>query len=128
MKNNNVLFLEIIPEETTEKKILSLDERLNILNKKIENIKEVKEWAGDMEISDMCLMLNININLYIKDDMYYKPYFKFKGSEYPIESIDILYVNSNHFNLLFKRNKAFKLNNIITEPNIELDENKKEYE
>ena len=81
-----------------------------------------------MEISGICLMLNIKINLYIKDDMYYKPYFKFEGSEYPTESIDILYVNSNHFNLLFKRNKVFKLNNTITEPNIELDENKKEYE
>ena len=54
MKNNNALFLEMIPEETTDKKILTLDERQNILNKKIENIKEVKEWAGDMEISGMC--------------------------------------------------------------------------
>ena len=124
MKNNNALFLEMIPEETTDKKILTLDERQNILNKKIENIKEVKEWAGDMEISGMCLMLNININMYIKDDIYYKPYFKFEGSEFPTERIDTLYVNSNHFNFLFKRNKLVKLNNIITESNIEQDEHK----
>ena len=81
-----------------------------------------------MEISGICLMLNIKINLYIKDDMYYKPYFKFEGSEFPTESIDILYVNSNHFNLLFKRNNLVKLNNIITESNIEHDENKNQYE
>lgn len=79
-----------------------------------------------MEISVICIILNINITLYIKDDMYYKQYFKFEGSDNPNKCIDMWYVNSNHFNLLFKRNKVFKLNNIILEKKYEQFKNNNE--
>ena len=117
----------MIPEETNDKKILTKEERMNILNKKIEKIKEVKEWAGDLEISGICIMLNINIILYNKDDMLYKQYFKFEGSNDPNECIDMLYVNLNNFNLLFKKNKVFKLNNIISGKNAEQIKNNNEW-
>lgn len=52
-----------------------------------------------LEISGMCIMLNITIKLFIKDIMNFKKYFKFEGSANPKNYINILYASSNHFNL-----------------------------
>lgn len=71
--NNKDLFIDMIPEIDSLNNVLSLEERINKLNEKIVKIKIVGEWAGDLEISATCLMLNINIYLYIKDNFYYSP-------------------------------------------------------
>lgn len=60
----------------------------------------------DLEIYGMCVMLNINIILYIKGDLYYILYFKFQNREIQNENIDILFINNNHFDLLL--NKIYK--------------------
>ena len=39
--------------------MLSLDERINKLNEKIEKIKIAGEWTRGLEISATCVMLNL---------------------------------------------------------------------
>lgn len=48
-------------------------------------------------------MLYINIYLYIKDDLTYKLYWKFETNEAPTEIINMLFINNNHFELLYKK-------------------------
>ena len=61
MTKNKHLFIDFIYDTNAEVE-LSEKERMDILTNKIENIKIPKEWAGDLEISGMCIMLNITIN------------------------------------------------------------------
>ena len=96
IKINKDLFIDMIPEIDSLNNVLSLDERRNKLNEKIEKIKIEGEWAGDLEISATCVMLNINIYLYIKDNFYYSPYFKFEVVQNPTDIIDLLFVDLNH--------------------------------
>ena len=56
-------------------------------------------------------MLNINIYLNKKDNFYYSPYFKFEVVQNPTDFIEILLVDSNHFNLLYKKNHIFNISN-----------------
>ena len=48
-------------------------------------------------------MLNLKINLYVKDNYNYKIYYSFEGSSKTNHSIDLLFVNNNHFNVLYKK-------------------------
>ncbi len=90
---------------------------MKIFENKIDKISNDKEWAGDLAISALCLMLNLKINLYVKDNYNYKPYFSFEGSSKPNDAIDLLFVNNNHFNVLYKKNHIFKLQNNKEEEN-----------
>ena len=67
-KNNTNLFLDITPIETNDKKLLTIDERWDIIIKKIELIKNVGEQIDAFEISGLFLMLNINNVLKTKED------------------------------------------------------------
>ena len=100
MVNNKESFIDIIPEETSNNTQLSKEERLKKLNKLIDNINTDAEWGADLEISGMSVILNINITLYIKDDLNYKYYYKFEGSDLPNNNINIIFINNNHFDLL----------------------------
>ena len=61
----------MIPEENDNGIIITYEEKIEKLNTLIENIKVPKEWAGDLEIPAMSIMLNVKITLYIKDNFYY---------------------------------------------------------
>ena len=92
LKNNKELFIDYILEDTNPNNTLSREERLQILIEKIEKVKIPGYWAGDLELSGISIMLNININLYIKTAYFYQRYFKFETGN-PTETIYILYVN-----------------------------------
>ena len=66
LKNNKEIFIDFILEDADPNNTLTIEERLNIIKEKIEKVKNVGYWAGDLELSGISLMLNININLYIK--------------------------------------------------------------
>ena len=115
----------MIPEIDSLNNEISLDERRNKLNEKIEKIKKIKkegQWDGDLEISATCVIPNINFYLYIKDNFYFSPYFKFEIVQNPTDIIEILFVDSNHFNLLYKKNHIF---NIPNDSNININTNDK---
>ena len=57
-----------------------------------------------LEISGMCIMLNITIKLFIKDIMNFKKYFKFEGSANPKNYIKNQFQNS----ILNEKNKNKK--------------------
>lgn len=110
----------MIPEEKENGIILTYEERIEKLNTIIENINKPKEWAGDLEISAMSIMLNIKITLYIKDNFYYKKYWDFVGVEEPTDYIDLIFKSSNHFDILYNRNYIFKRKSILTSVNVKL--------
>ena len=93
MTNNKEYFIDIIPEETSNNIRLTKEERIKELNKLIDNINTDAEWAGDLEISGMSVMLNINITLYIKEDLNYKYYYTFEGNNLTNENINILFIS-----------------------------------
>ena len=130
MINNKEYFIGIIPKETSNNIRLTKEERIKELTKLIDNINTDAECAGDSEISGMSVMLNINIILYIKEDLNYKYYYKFEGSDLPNENINILFINNNHFDLLIKNNIKNNLeiiseNDIFNNSYIPTEENKK---
>lgn len=106
----------MLPYEYKGKKYLTYEERMKIFEKK--EIKSVtdKEWAGDLAISALCLMLNLKKKLYVKDNYNYKMYFSFEGSSKPNDTIDLLFVNNNHF--MFYIEKIIFLNFTIIKKNI----------
>jgi len=62
-----------------------------------------------LEIAGMSVMLNINITLYIKDDLNYKYYYKFEGSDLPNDNINILFIIdhfSKYMNSFLLKNKS----------------------
>ncbi len=113
---NKKKFIHMIPDEYKGKKDLTYEERMKILENKIDKIRNDKEWAGDLAISALCLMLNLKINLYVKDNYNYKLYFSFEGSSKPNGTIGLLFVNNNNFNVLYK--KIIYLNYKIIKKNI----------
>jgi len=100
----------MILDKTDLGKILTDSEKLGILNKKIELIKVPKEWADNLEISSMSILLNIKIILYTQNNYSYQQYFEYKVDKTPSYEIKILFVSSNHFNLLYYKNHIFKQN------------------
>ena len=106
----------MIPNDYKRKTDLTYEERVKILENKIDKIRNDKEWAGDLAISALCLMLNLKINLYVKDNYNYKLYFSFEGSSKPNGTIGLLFVNNNNFNVLYK--KIIYLNYKIIKKNI----------
>ena len=61
------------------------------------------EWAGDIEIATACTLLNCNILMYTLDSNGYSIYNNFSpdnNNENIGNTINILYINNNHFNLL----------------------------
>jgi len=100
----------MILDKTDLGKILTDSEKLGILNKKIELIKVPKEWADNLEISSMSILLNIKIILYTQNNYSYQQYFEYKVDKAPSYEIKILFVSSNHFNLLYYKNHIFKQN------------------
>lgn len=76
---------------------------------------------GDLELSGLSIMLNININIFIKSAFAYKRYWKFEV-EHPEEEIDLVYADANHYNLLYKINTKFKLENESEKNNINFKE------
>ena len=66
-------------------------------------------------------MLNININIYIKTAFSFKRYWKFEV-EHPEEENDLVYADANHYNLLYKINTKFKLENESEKNNINIKE------
>ena len=77
MVEHKDIFKEFILDDQDSDRELTIEERDNILSKKIEAIKESSTWTGDLELSGISIMLNININIYIKSVFAYKRYWKF---------------------------------------------------
>ncbi len=113
----------MIPETDSLNRALSLEELTQVLIYKIDKIKNNKNRLKALKyhIYSLCL-----IYLYIKDNFYYSPYFKLESSVKPNKIIKMLFANSNHFYLLYKKNHIFKFNNTIQSEvhNTNLFENK----
>ena len=121
MVEHKVIFKDFILDDQDSDRELTTEERVNILSKKIEAIKESSTWTGDLELSGISIMLNININIYIKSAFAYKRYWKFEV-EHPEEEIDLVYADANHYNLLYKINTIFKLEKESEKNNINIKE------
>ena len=114
----------MIPNDYKRKTDLTYEERVKILENKIDKIRNDKEWAGDLAISALCLMLNLKINLYVKDNYNYKLYFSFEGSSKPNDTIDLLFVNSNHFKEENNNNIIFNKDLNNDNKNTDINKNK----
>ena len=62
--------------------------------------------------------LDVNINILYKDSFLYKNYAYYKACNNTEETINLLFVSNNHFQILYKRNLN---NNDIKEENINND-------
>ena len=49
--------------------------------------------AGYLEISAFCVMLNVNINLYIRDYFNYSIYWRFESINKPEDIINLVFIN-----------------------------------
>jgi len=83
--------------ETEEEKIQILDEYGN-------NIRKDKFYAGDHELILTANYLLININVLYKDLMLYKSLNFYESPIKTEETMNILFINGNHYKLLYERN------------------------
>ena len=85
------------------------------------NASKDGDWAGDIEIATACTLLNCNIIMYTLDSNGYSIYNNFapnnNNNENIANTINILYINNNHFNLLLPNdnNNTSKRNTIQKE-------------
>ena len=96
------------------------EEKLNLLNVYANYIKTPKTYTGDIEIAATAHFLGININIVINDNFNYKSYWYYRSIQDTNETINILYINSNHFILLIRKNNIKDVN-----INVDIKENKK---
>ena len=76
---------------------------MNFLKKYANYIKKPKVYAGDQEIALTSYFLGININVLIIDNLVYKSLYYYQSIIPTEEVINILYMDGNHYQLLFKR-------------------------
>jgi len=88
-----------------------------IINYSITDSKD-GEWAGNIEISNACTLLNCNINIHTLNEEGYSVFFQYNSErseiQKNIENIDISYIDENHFNSLIPNNDMKKKNDIAS--------------
>ena len=85
-----------IPEPASE------DEIIDLLNLYLEKMKQPEFYAGDQELAITSHYLNININVLIKGSYNYKSLYYYESPQKTNEVINLLYINGNHYQLLYK--------------------------
>ena len=100
-------------------------------------MKEPDFYAGDHELILTSYYLNININVLIQDTYCYKSIYYYESPQLSNEIINLLYINGNHYQLLYNINdkdveseNSENLNKVdikdyIKEKNKEIKKNKK---
>ena len=111
--------MDFILEELKSTLKLWMGERLDIIQKKIEKVRNNKYWFVVLELSRIFLFFNIYLYAYTKDNYTYEIYFKFEVDK-PNEEFKLLYIHSKHYNILYKRNNLENsTNNILTNESID---------
>ena len=112
---------------------------MHFLQKYANYIKNPKVYAGDQEIALTSYFLGININVLIIDTIGYKSLYYYQSVIPTEEVINILYMDGNHYQLLFKRcekneeeeialnKKDNIIENYIKEKKLEIQKNNKKY-
>ena len=126
--NNPDEYLEGVADEDID--ILENDDEITILNKKREYIKRYAEialkdgeFAGDFEITTACTLFDCNIKLYILTNDGYKLYYRYNPLLLEnIQTINILFINNNHFNLLIPNELNRDENRKLIDKNINIKE------
>ena len=108
----------------------NMDELIKIQKKReyiIEYAKKASvdgEWAGNIEIATVCTLFNCNINMYTINELGYTIYHKYNSEEENLrqekDTIEILYINENHFNLLIPNNNKGNYRNNVIQQNINI--------
>lgn len=108
----------------------NIDEIIKIQKKRdyiIEYAKKAAidgEWAGNIEIATVCTLFNCNINMYTINALGYTVYHKYNSENDNLnkekDTIEILYINDNHFNLLIPNNNKGKYSNNVIQQNINM--------
>jgi hypothetical protein len=65
-------------------------------------MKQSEFYAGDQELAITSHYLNININVLIKGSYNYKSLYYYESPQKTNEVINLLYINGNHYQLLYK--------------------------
>ena len=68
-------------------------------------MKQPEFYAGDQELAITSHYLNININVLIKGSYNYKSLYYYESPQKTNEVINLLYINRNHYKLLYLINK-----------------------
>ena len=104
-ENNLDKFISSYPDPDIlgEKEPQNEEEILNFIKKYANYIKKPKVYAGDQEIALIAYFLGININVLIIDNIGYKSLYYYQSVIPTEEVINILYMDGNHYQLLFKR-------------------------
>lgn len=126
--DNNILG---IPEPKNKEEIL------NLLKLYAQKMKEPDFYAGDHELILTSYYLNININVLIQDTYCYKSIYYYESPQLSNEIINLLYINGNHYQLLYNINdkdlesensenvNKVDIKDYIKEKNKEIKKNKK---
>ena len=114
-----------IPEDADELLILKM-KRDYILKYSQEASKD-GEWAGDIEIATASILFNTQINMYTLNVNGYEFYNKYNPEDNMNggvrDTVNILYINENHFNLLIPNdNNIINSNNNIIQKGINFKE------
>ena len=119
-----------------ENENIIFEKKRNFIINYAKEASEQGEWAGDIEIGTAATLFNCNINMFSLNENGLTIYNKYNLGEdierVNKETINILYINSNHYNLLIPKEENLNNNNVILKninlkemENIILDDKKK---
>ena len=102
-----------MPEPKTKEDILKL------LRMYANEMVKPATYAGEIELAVTSHFLGVNINIVTLGFTSYKNYWYYKSILNTPETINILFINQNHYNLLIKREKEDNNNESISSVNNE---------
>ena len=87
--------------------------------KEFEYMKKKDSWGGDIQINIICIIFKLNICVFYENNDAFKRYFLFNIPNVENEELVLLlYVNHNHYNLIYPKRDNGKNNKIYNNPEL----------
>ena len=114
VKNNYEIYCDFFGDDENN----NIDKE-TLAKKEFEYMQKKDSWGGDIQINIICIILKLAICVFYENNCVYKRYFLFNIPNIENEElILLLYVNHNHYDLIYPKRDNVKNKKIYNNPNM----------
>ena len=114
VKNNYVTYCEFFRDDENN----NIDKE-TLASKELEYMQKKNSWGGDIQINIICIILKLTVCVFYEYNGVYKRYFLFNFPNIENEELLLLlYVNNNHYDLIYPKKDNEKNKKIYNNPNL----------